>query len=217
MWIKSHFTPIFNNRDYLCIAVLISMACIYKKKKVFAHPCKTWLQGVMRTLSSDIFLRHCIWWTIGLLQSSCNWKQCVHMPAEGKKGMIKWQRTMIRRMQKILWNVQYEGDEKYGKLYGANFICSRWGRWVLTQHTYKSNIPRSLSICLSGLWVHWQDLISLNSFSQDPHSLTPLLISPSKLRRTCLQPCLLDGPWTYVHSSVFCSWLDPSDSSPRPA
>lgn len=74
----------------------------------------------------------------------------------------------------------------------------QWGRWVLTQHTYKSNIPRSCSICMSGLWMHWQDFTALNSFSRDPHSLTPVLVGPSEHRRTCLQPCLLDGPWTYV-------------------
>lgn len=63
-------------------------------------------------------------------------------------------------------------------------------------------------MCLSGLWMHWQGLITLNSFSWDPLSLTPVLIGPSKLRRTCLQPCLLDGPWTYIAalSSAACDW-----------
>ena len=46
--------------------------------------------------------------------------------------------------------------------------------------------------------MHWQDFFALNSFSQGPYSLTPLLISSSKLKRTCLQPCLLDRPWTDV-------------------
>lgn len=147
MWID-----IFSICDCLCVAVLISMVCIYKKNMEFAGSWGNLISGSEENVEKlHLFNR---------LHQINNWTKppvsgsSVYTCMQRQKGIITGQRTDEGNTESL---VECVIKRKVGKIAGE--------AGGLTQHTHKSSIPTFLSMCLSGTWV------ALNSFIWgSPHS-----------------------------------------------